>query len=236
MVRGNAYNDFRLSKEVLKEEMMQKRQTLPALTRDSKLIVVMRAKDASQYVKVIDTLLAEGIRSFELTQTTPGTLDMLPQLVERYGAEAELGIGTVTTIDEVDRAARNGAAYLVTPVTNAAVIERAIAREVPIIPGGLTPTELFESWNLGTAAVKIFPANQVGPSYLKDLRGPFPDVLGIPSGGVDIEATRQWLAAGAPAVSVGGPLVGDAFRGGEMSQLAERARKFVSAVSEVAGL
>lgn len=206
---------------------------MPELTRQSKLIVVMRADDASKYAPVIETLIAEGIRSFELTQTTTGTLEILPALVNQFGSDADIGVGTVTTAGEVDLAADGGADYVVTPVTNPVVIKRAIERNLAIIPGGLTPTELFSSWQQGAAAVKIFPANQVGPSFLKDLRGPFPNLLGIPSGGVDVDAAREWLLAGATAVSVGGPLVGDALKGGNLESLSIRAKEFMAVVREV---
>ncbi|MDF2667237.1 MAG: 2-dehydro-3-deoxyphosphogluconate aldolase, partial [Microbacterium sp.] len=98
---------------------------------------------------------------------------------------------------------------------------------MPIVPGGLTPTELFASWSAGASAVKVFPAGQVGPGYLKDLRGPFPAIAVVPSGGVDADSAAAWLAAGAVAVSVGGPLLGDAFRGGDLGELRERAERFV---------
>jgi 2-dehydro-3-deoxyphosphogluconate aldolase/(4S)-4-hydroxy-2-oxoglutarate aldolase len=102
---------------------------------------------------------------------------------------------------------------------------------VPIVPGGFTPTELFASWSAGASAVKVFPAGRLGPGYLKDLRGPFPDIEVVPSGGVDLDSAAQWLAAGATAVSVGGPLLGDAFHGGDLDALRDRARAFVAVAS-----
>ncbi|UEJ81589.1 bifunctional 4-hydroxy-2-oxoglutarate aldolase/2-dehydro-3-deoxy-phosphogluconate aldolase [Brachybacterium halotolerans subsp. kimchii] len=208
------------------------RLPLPERSLASRLVVVMRGREASQYPQVIDTLAEAGVRSFELTLTTPGTLDALPGLVERFGAEADLGVGTITTPEEARRAADGGAAYLVTPVTDPAVIAASIGAGTPIVPGGLTPTELFTSWRAGASAVKVFPAGTVGPGYVKDLHGPFPDLRVIPSGGVDLAAARAWLDAGADAVSVGGPLLGDAFRGGDLGALADRAREFVGVCTE----
>lgn len=106
---------------------------------------------------------------------------------------------------------------------------------VPIVPGGMTPTELFASWSAGASAVKVFPAGQVGPGYLKDLRGPFPDLVAVPSGGVDLAGAEAWLRAGAVAVSVGGPLLGDAFAGGDLSALRERAAAFVAVCARSEG-
>ena len=204
-----------------------RRVALPARTADSRLIVVARAERAEDYAPVLDVLIDAGIRSVELTLTTPGTFDHLPELLRRYDGALDLGVGTVTNADDLARAVDAGARYLVTPITSAAFVTQATAADVPIVPGGLTPTELFASWSAGASAVKIFPAGQVGPSYLKDLRGPFPDIVAVPSGGVDLAGAEAWLAAGAAAVSVGGPLLGDAFRGGDLAALRERAAAFV---------
>jgi 2-dehydro-3-deoxyphosphogluconate aldolase / (4S)-4-hydroxy-2-oxoglutarate aldolase len=122
-----------------------------------------------------------------------------------------------------------GAHYLVTPIAEIGLVGAAHRAGVPIVPGGLTPTELFAAWRAGAAAVKVFPANQMGPGYVKDLRGPFPEIAVVPSGGVDLRNAVAWLAAGATAVSVGGPLVGDAVRGGDLGALRERAAAFVAA-------
>jgi 2-dehydro-3-deoxyphosphogluconate aldolase/(4S)-4-hydroxy-2-oxoglutarate aldolase len=200
---------------------------LPQRTVDSRLIVVARAQRAEDYDAVLEVLIDAGIRSLELTLTTPGTFDRMPQLLAQFGEVADLGIGTVTDAADLARAVDSGASYLVTPITSSAFVEQATDAGVPIVPGGLTPTELFTSWSAGASAVKIFPAGQVGPGYFKDLRGPFPDIEVVPSGGVDLEGAATWLAAGAVAVSVGGPLLGDAFAGGDAVALRDRAQAFV---------
>ncbi|MFC0674657.1 bifunctional 4-hydroxy-2-oxoglutarate aldolase/2-dehydro-3-deoxy-phosphogluconate aldolase [Brachybacterium hainanense] len=211
---------------------MAPRNPIPPLTAASGLVVVIRGRDASQYPEVIDTLAEAGVRSVELTLSTPKTLDVLPELAERYGEGMDVGIGTVTSRAQLLRALDGGARYIVTPVTNVELVETAVASGVPILPGGLTPTELFSSWSAGASAVKVFPAGVVGPGYIKDLRGPFPDIEVVPSGGVDLDSAQAWLRAGAAAVSVGGPLLGDALKGGSLAELAARARDFVAAVGE----
>lgn len=203
------------------------RVALPSRSVDSRLIVVARAQRAEDYDRVLDVLIDAGIRSIELTLTTPGTFDRLPHLLAQYGGVADLGVGTVTNSADLAQAVDAGASYLVTPITSAAFVQQATAAGAPIVPGGLTPTELFASWSAGASAVKIFPAGQVGPAYLKDLRGPFPDLVAVPSGGVDLAGAAAWLQAGAVAVSVGGPLLGDAFSGGDLIALRDRAQAFV---------
>jgi 2-dehydro-3-deoxyphosphogluconate aldolase/(4S)-4-hydroxy-2-oxoglutarate aldolase len=151
--------------------------------------------------------------------------DELPRLREHFGDALEIGVGTVTAADEAETALDLGAAYIVTPVTDTDIITACVRRGVPVYPGGLTPTELHASWKLGATAVKVFPASVVGAGYVGQLRGPFPDIQVIPSGGVNIEDVPGWLKAGALAVSLGGPLLGDAFKGGDLQELTARARR-----------
>ena len=211
------------------------RPQLPERTAAARLIVVIRGERADQYAPVLETLAGAGIRSVELTLSTPGTLDDLPSLLESFGERLDIGVGTVTAPEDLRIAAERGAHYIVTPITRADLLEAATDAGIPIVPGGLTPSELHAGWAAGAAAVKVFPASVVGPGYVKDLRGPFPGIRVIPSGGVDLEAARAWLQAGAEAVSVGGPLLGDALRGGSLEELAERAVQFVGVTTREAG-
>ena len=200
----------------------------------SKVIAVLRASQVSALAPVCDVLVEEGILSLELTLTTPGLLDALEELVDRYGNSADVGVGTVVTESEAQWAMDCGAQYLVTPTMNLPVVDLAVRRKIAVFPGGLTPTELVAGWRAGATAVKIFPAETVGAGYLKHLRGPFPDLEAIPSGGVDLDATRAWLAAGAAAVSIGGPLLGDVLEGGELSALRDRCRAVRAVVAATA--
>ena len=200
----------------------------------SKVIAVLRTSQVSALAPVCDVLVEEGILSLELTLTTPGLLDALEELVDRYGNSTDVGVGTVVTESEAQRAMDCGAQYLVTPTMNLPVVDLAVRRKIAVFPGGLTPTELVAGWRAGATAVKIFPAETVGAGYLKHLRGPFPDLEAIPSGGVDLDATRAWLAAGAAAVSIGGPLLGDALEGGELSALRDRCRAVRAVVAATA--
>ena len=202
------------------------------LTR-TRVIAVLRAPHASALAPVCDVLVEEGILGIELTLTTPGLLESVAGLVERYAGTADVGVGTVLDTDQARRAIDAGARFLVTPTMNVQVVDVAVRNKVPVIPGGLTPTELAAGWAAGATAVKIFPAQTVGAGYLKHLRGPFPDLQVVPSGGVGLGAAREWLAAGAVAVSIGGPLVGDALSGGDPRDLRRRCRE-VLAVTAVA--
>lgn len=196
------------------------------------VIAVLRARHADEYPAVIAALVAGGIASIELTLSTAGVFERMPRLREQFGDEAEIGIGTITGIDDARRAVDSGARYLVTPTRSAEISEYARSLGIPFYPGGLTPTELHSNWRDGATAVKVFPASVVGPGYIAQLRGPFPDIAVVPSGGVGLDDVVAWVRAGALAVSLGGPLLKDAFSGGDLGALTERARATVRAVAE----
>ncbi len=205
-----------------------------AVLRATRVVAVLRAAHASEYAPIIEALQLGGVLSIELTLSTPGVWDELPRLQERFGDALEIGVGTVTAAAEAEIALDLGAAYLVTPVTDPDVIAVCVRRGVAVYPGGLTPTELHIGWKLGATAVKVFPASTVGAGYVSQLRGPFPDIQVIPSGGVDIGDVPDWIRAGALAVSLGGPLLGDAFKGGDLQELTARARRVRDLVDKTA--
>jgi 2-dehydro-3-deoxyphosphogluconate aldolase/(4S)-4-hydroxy-2-oxoglutarate aldolase len=200
--------------------------------RDNPIIAVLRASDPRDYDAVVDVLVENGVRSIELTLSTPGTLEHLPSLISRVAGSAEIGVGTITNDEQAAAAIDGGADYLVTPVLKLDVIRRAVESGVAVYPGGFTPSELFAAWEAGATAVKIFPAQTVGAQYGAHLRGPFPELQFVPSGGIERGDITAWLNAGATAVSLGGPLVGDALKGGSLDALAERARQTTAIVAE----
>jgi 2-dehydro-3-deoxyphosphogluconate aldolase / (4S)-4-hydroxy-2-oxoglutarate aldolase len=199
---------------------------------ETPLIAVLRAPQATDYDAVVEVLGQNGVRCVELTLSTPGTIDHLPALIEHAGSELEIGVGTITTVTDAQRAIDAGAKYLVTPVINLEIIALALKHRLPVFPGGLTPTELHSAWEAGATAVKVFPAQTVGAKYGSHLRGPFPDLRFVPSGGVGLDDIPAWLNAGATAVSLGGPLIGDALKGGSLQGLAERTKRAVEIVRE----
>lgn len=198
----------------------------------SGLLAVLRANHAEQYAPVVETLVAAELNCIELTLTTPGTLAALPALRQNVPATTELGVGTVTTVEQARATAEAGADFLVTPTTNPDIVTVAVRAGIPVYPGGLTPTELYEGWTAGAAAVKLFPASTVRPEYLTQLRGPFPDLHVIPSGGINLDDAAQWIKSGSLAVSIGGPLLRDVFTNGDYDALQQRTERLVKTVAE----
>jgi 2-dehydro-3-deoxyphosphogluconate aldolase / (4S)-4-hydroxy-2-oxoglutarate aldolase len=196
----------------------------------TRVVAILRAENADRAEAVVDVLVDAGVRSLELTLTTKGALEVVERLAARVPAGVEVGVGTVLTAQDVDRAVDAGARFVVSPSVEPEVIAAALGRRVASYPGAFTPTEIAAAWKAGASAVKLFPAGQLGPGYLKDVRAPLPDIPVVPTGGVDIESVGAWLAAGAVAVGMGGPLIGDALApDGDLRALAERAAAAIAA-------
>jgi 2-dehydro-3-deoxyphosphogluconate aldolase/(4S)-4-hydroxy-2-oxoglutarate aldolase len=197
----------------------------------TRVVAILRSENAERAEEVVAVLLENGIRSLELTLTTKGALDVMERLASTVPDGTDLGMGTVLTAADVDRAVDSGARFVVSPSVVPAVIEAAARHGIASYPGALTPTEIHTAWSAGASAVKLFPGGALGPAYLKAVRAPLPDVPLVPTGGVDVEAVGTWLDAGAVAVGLGSPLIGDALTpSGDLDALAERARAVCAAV------
>ena len=176
--------------------------------------------------------MESGIRCLEVTAPTPGADDVIAELA-RLG-DVEVGMGTVLNRRDVDRAAEVGAEFVVCPHTDPVVISAARDRGMEAFPGALTPSEVVAASNAGASAVKLFPANLVGPSFLSALvDGPMPGLKAVPTGGIRLHDIDRWREAGAWAVAAGDPLIGDALDGGPMDELRVRARAFAEVAGQV---
>jgi 2-dehydro-3-deoxyphosphogluconate aldolase / (4S)-4-hydroxy-2-oxoglutarate aldolase len=197
------------------------------------VVAILRAGDAGRFLEVGRVLYEGGVRAVEVTLTSRGALEAFGRLREELPGDALLGVGTVRSVGDAERAVDAGATYLVAPDFRAEVVAWAAGRDVPVVPGALTPTEVAAAWAAGATAVKVFPVSAVGgPAYVKAIRAPLPEVPLVPTGGVGIDDLGAYLAAGAVAVGVGSPLLGDAGDpGGDLEALAGRARRAVAAAT-----
>ncbi|MEU4604489.1 bifunctional 4-hydroxy-2-oxoglutarate aldolase/2-dehydro-3-deoxy-phosphogluconate aldolase [Kribbella sp. NPDC023972] len=194
-----------------------------------KVLAIIRTDDPDRALECVHTLVDAGITALEISLTTPGGVDAIAKARAEYDASILIGAGTVVTPAQADAVAAAGAGFAVTPaITRGA--HRSVELGLPVLCGALTPTEVVAALDLGATAVKIFPAKVYGPGYLRELRGPLPDAPLIAVGGVDAQSAPEYLAAGALAVGVASPLLGDAATGGSQSALAERAKNFLAAV------
>ncbi|HEY4571882.1 MAG TPA: bifunctional 4-hydroxy-2-oxoglutarate aldolase/2-dehydro-3-deoxy-phosphogluconate aldolase [Kribbella sp.] len=205
------------------------------LLRADRVLTVVRAPEISDARDLCAALVAGGIHVVELTYTTPD----LPRHLERAASTAAetgavVGAGTVQTADQATQAINAGAQFLVTPGQGPdarAIAEAAHTAGIPVVLGAFTPSEVMTALALGSDAVKIFPAHQLGPKYFKDLNGPFPGVALIPSGGVNATNARDFLAAGALAVSAGTNVVSPAdVAAANWSSITTKAKTFCAAL------
>lgn len=175
-----------------------------------------------------DALLRGGIRTLEITLTSR---DAIASIRRVAAASRDLGLlvgaGTVVDLEGAASAVEAGAGFLVSPHTDLAIVDWAAARGIPVFPGALTPTEIHAAWSAGASAVKLFPASAVGPSFIRELRGPFPEIPLLPTGGLTLASLGEFVGAGALAVGLGGGLIGD----GEPAGVAARATEAVAAVA-----
>ncbi|MFF1816152.1 bifunctional 4-hydroxy-2-oxoglutarate aldolase/2-dehydro-3-deoxy-phosphogluconate aldolase [Kribbella sp. NPDC058245] len=206
------------------------------LLRADRVLTVVRAPEIADARDLCAALVAGGIHVVELTYTTPD----LPRHLERAASTAGetgavVGAGTVQTGQQAQQAIDAGAQFLVTPgqgLEAAAIAEAARAAGIPVVLGAFTPSEVMTALALGSAAVKIFPAHQLGPKYFKDLNGPFPGVPLIPSGGINAGNARDYLDAGALAVSAGTDVVSPTdVAASAWDVITGKAKSFVAAIS-----
>jgi 2-dehydro-3-deoxyphosphogluconate aldolase / (4S)-4-hydroxy-2-oxoglutarate aldolase len=172
-----------------------------------KIIAVVRLDDYARAVEVAQALVAGGVSVLEFTLTGTGALDAISATRHALGEAACVGVGTVLKAEEAEAAINAGAQFAVTPAVRSAVITVCLRHQVPIACGGFTATELLEAHEAGAELVKLFPAQLGGPRYLKDLLAPLPFLKIVPTGGVSPDNAREYLAAGAVAVGIGGNLV-----------------------------
>ncbi len=210
------------------------RQALPSAIARTRLIAVLRATASTHLVSVAAALREGGITCIEVTLTTPRALSVIEELRSTLGDSAELGAGTVMTVADLEGACAAGATYTLSPCVDREVLDRAHELGTPHIPGAATPTEVATAWKGGAAAVKVFPASQLGgPPFVRALRDPFPEITLIPTGGVAEAQVADYLRAGAVAVGIGTPLMGDALTDGPDQEFRNRVERFVGAVRQL---
>jgi len=212
--------------------MRTKQDTLQTIL-DCGIIAVVRGESADPVIKAIDAVVEGGVNVVEVTFTVPGALEIIRQLARDLARTVLIGAGTVLDAETARNAIAAGAQFIVAPNLNPDVVRTAIARGKVAIPGALSPTEVAAAWHLGADLVKIFPANVMGPGYLKDLHGPLPEVSLVPTGGIDLSNAADYIKAGAAALGVGSSLVDkDLVAAGDWEALTDRAQKFTEIIKK----
>ncbi len=198
------------------------------------IIPVIRAESADAAIAVVEALMEAGLTVAEITMTVPGAIEAIASVSKRFGDKVLVGAGTVTDADTVRRALDAGAELIVSPCLVPDVIAAARRADVAVLPGALTPTEVFEAFRLGGDMVKVFPAQNVGgAAYLRALRGPFPEIPLVPTGGVTLDNLGEMFKAGAAAVGVGSEMISkDALARRDYALIGALASRFLEAVRQ----
>jgi 2-dehydro-3-deoxyphosphogluconate aldolase/(4S)-4-hydroxy-2-oxoglutarate aldolase len=200
--------------------------------QDLGVVAVIRIRDAAKLRAVVDAIAAGGVRAIEVTMTVPGAVGLIATLAKSLPSEILLGAGTVLDAETARAVIDAGARFVVSPVLRPEVIVACHERGVPVAPGCFSPTEILDAHQRGADIVKVFPATALGPSYIKDVRAPMPQLKLMPTGGVTLDNAGDWIRAGAVAVGVGSALVDSkAIDEGRLDVLTGNARRIVASVA-----
>ncbi|HSI32064.1 MAG TPA: bifunctional 4-hydroxy-2-oxoglutarate aldolase/2-dehydro-3-deoxy-phosphogluconate aldolase [Tepidisphaeraceae bacterium] len=198
----------------------------------SGVVAVIRAQSKEQLKPIAEALLEGGVPSIEVTLTTPKAIAGIEMLADLLGDRAIVGVGTVLDAHTCRDAIYAGAQFVVSPVLDEEVIATTKKYGKISIPGGFTPTEILRAWTAGADVVKVFPSTSLGPTYLKDILAPLPQLRLTPTGGVELKNAADWIKAGAACLGVGSALVTkDALSKGDWASVTANAKAFVSAVA-----
>lgn len=209
------------------------RAEVVSLLTDPGVIAVVRTKSAEPVVPVAEALVAGGVMAVEITLTVPDALAAIRQARQTLGPRALVGVGSVLTARQAKEAIDAGAEFVVSPILRPELVAVAHEADRPVMLGAYTPTEAQAAHTAGADFVKIFPADRLGPGYIKALLAPLPHLRLVPTGGVDLTTIGAFLQAGCAAVGAGSSLVpADLVRGANWPALTELAGRFIAAARE----
>lgn len=203
------------------------------LTRvlDSGIVAIIRSQSSEQLVQVAESLYEGGVTVLEVTFTVPKALEIIAAVRQRLGNKILLGAGTVLDTETARASLLAGAEFIVAPTVNLDVIQLGNRYDKLVMPGAFTPTEILTAWQAGAEIIKVFPADVGGPNHLKAVRGPFPQVRLLPTGGVNLQTINDFLKAGACAVGLGTALVEPkAVEQGDFARIRSLAEQYVAAI------
>ena len=212
---------------------MRSKSEICSLLTNPGIIAVVRAQKFEQVIPLSQALMAGGVIAIEITLTTPNAFEAIRQARAKFGESALIGVGTVLNAADCRSALEAGAEFVVTPICRTELIPLAHSAGRPIMIGAFSPTEAQTAHEAGADFIKIFPAESVGPNYIKALRAPLPHLRIIPTGGVELHNVGDFLQAGCVALGVGSALVSaKLLQMADWQELTRRALAFVEAISQ----
>ncbi|WP_206166086.1 bifunctional 2-keto-4-hydroxyglutarate aldolase/2-keto-3-deoxy-6-phosphogluconate aldolase [Mammaliicoccus sciuri] len=193
------------------------------------LVAVVRGNDEDETKKIVDEIIKGGFKNIEITFTVPNAEEVINQVHKQYGDDIVLGAGTVLDAATAQIAINKGAQYIVSPHLDTNISKLCNIYSIPYLPGCSSATEIIEALRYGSDLIKLFPGGQLGPGFIKDIKGPVPNVELMPSGGVNLDNVSDWIEKGSFAVGIGGDLTKE-FTGNNFEVISEKAQKYVEAV------
>lgn len=193
------------------------------------LVAVVRGNDEDETKKIVDEIIKGGFKNIEITFTVPNAEEVINQLHKQYGDDIVLGAGTVLDAATAQIAINKGAQYIVSPHLDTNISKLCNIYSIPYLPGCSSATEIIEALRYGSDLIKLFPGGQLGAGFIKDIKGPVPNVELMPSGGVNLDNVSDWIEKGSFAVGIGGDLTKE-FTGNNFEVISEKAQKYVEAV------
>ena len=195
------------------------------------IVAIIRANSSNELIDAAAAIQAGGVDVIEITMTTPDALRVISEVSTQLGDAVLVGVGSVLDAETARAAMLAGAEFVVSPVTKSDVIEICNRYGKVVIPGAFTPTEILAAWETGADYVKVFPSSGVGPSYIKDIKAPLPQIPLIPTGGINAENAAEFINAGASALGVGSALVSSSLlESGDFVLLTEKAKNLIAAI------
>ncbi len=196
------------------------------------LIAIVRTDAEVDLIRVAEALAEGGLRAMEITLNTPGALHAIAAIRRALSPALRVGAGTILGPDDARAAHEAGAEFIVTPTLQPETIALCRANALPIACGCMTPTEALAAHRAGADFIKLFPADTLGPAYVRALRAPLPFLRVIPTGGVSLENLAAYMQAGSTGVALGGNLVSkSALRDRDWAGLTAMAREYVQAMA-----
>ena len=212
---------------------MRTRSEIISLLTNPGVVAIIRAHQSTPVVPLFDALIAGGVNATEITMTTPNALASIREACAKIGERSLIGVGTVVTADDCRAAIDAGAEFIVTPICRPELATVAHAADRPIMMGAYTPTEAQMAHEAGADFIKIFPAETLGPAYIKALLAPLPHLRLVPTGGVDAKNIGEFLNAGCAAVGIGSSLASaKILQEANWTELARRAAELVAAARQ----
>ena len=214
---------------------MRRRAEIISLLTNPGIIAVVRAQRQEQVLPLSEALIAGGVIAIEITMTTPNATETIREAKQKLGARGLIGVGTVLDENTCRTAIGAGAEFVVSPILRTGLVEVAHTADRPVMLGAYTPTEAQLAHESGADFIKIFPADGLGPNYIKALRAPLPHLRIVPTGGVDLNTAADFLKAGCAALGVGSSLIRpDILANDAWPELTRLAKEYVRTVQSFA--